>query len=187
MSFGTPRVEGRSVPDRSRGFTLIELSVVILILALLSASVVPRLIALRQGDEVRKFRSDLATSVVDARSRAMQSNQTISLSFEESERRFQLTNASDDDADRALESITLPSGLEIQALRLRSTETPAGDWTLNFYADGSCDGGGIEVSLDGRIVSLSVSQTGAPRWLEDELPEAEQDRWQAGELEVRGG
>jgi len=181
-----PLKEHHALRRQNGGFTLIELGVVVLILVLLVATVTPKLTALRQGDNVRRFESDLVSMVSEAKSLSSSNRQTVQLTYDEGSDRFQLASGTDDDADRVLSSVTVPEGVQVRTFRLRQEDLAAGTWALKFYTDGSCDPGGVEVQLDRGAASMVVSPLGSARWSRTELGEPQEDRWQAGELEQRG-
>lgn len=169
-----------------RGFSLIELSVVVLVLAMLAATVVPRLVALRRGDEVRRFKMKLPALIGEARSRAISSGETAVVQLQASENRFGLASGAESSESQA-KTISLPGDAAVQKTRIGRTEGEASDWEIRFFPDGTCQGGAIEFRIDGSILTLVVDgRSGRAQWTEGGIPPIEDEEWAAGELEIRG-
>ena len=68
-----------------------------------------------------------------------------------------------------------------------STDATASDWQVTFYADGTSDGGSVEVNQGGIVRTLVLgAKSGLAKWQDGEAPANEEDKWQAGEYERRG-
>ncbi len=168
---------------KCKGFTLIEVSVVVLIFALFSALVVPRLYSLRRGDDVRKFTIELPGAIRTIRANAISRSESLVLAYDSQSNELQVQSV---DGQEVGSSVSIPADVEVTGARIGKSDAAGSDWELRFYSDGTCDGGGINFSFDGKAQSLQLyAQTGAGRWVDGELPELGTDEWQAGELEQR--
>jgi len=164
-----------------RGFTLIELSVAIVVLALLSAIVAPRLLSVRSGQEARGVKFAIRELAREARLRAVQGGEKGYLPIEGSGERIELVQGE----ESVIRSIDVPSAVDFPTLRLGQSESGASEWELRFYADGRSDGGGLEIEHDGAVDSVLIGTDGTVTLLEGPLPEVVQESWPAGENEQR--
>lgn len=169
-----------------RGFTLIELSVVILVLALVAATVTPRLLALRRGDDVRRFKLALPALAGEARDLAHRTGQSVVLRHEPAVNSFSLST-SDEQPDSLGRPIRVPAGMTVQRARVGAQEFDSGEFEVRFFADGTAQEGGIEFLIGGARWSFVVDgNTGLGTWREGELPASDAERWPAGDFEIRG-
>lgn len=168
---------------RQNGFTLIEISVVVLILAMFAALVLPRVIPLSRGDAVRKFTIELPGAIRTIRADAMNRSESLVLAFDSQQNQLVIQSA---EGQQVGNRIAVPADIEVSGARIGKNDATGTDWELRFYPDGTCDGGGISFSFDGKAQSLQLfAETGAGRWVDGELPEIGTDEWPAGELEQR--
>ena len=168
---------------KQNGFTLIEISVVVLIFALFAALVLPRVIPLNRGDAVRKFTIELPGAIRTIRANALNRSETLVLSFDSQQNQIVVQTSEGQQVGNA---IIVPADIEVSGARIGKNDATGTDWELRFYPDGTCDGGGISFSFDGKAQSLQLfAQTGSGRWVDGELPEQGSDEWSAGELEQR--
>ncbi len=169
--------------SKQNGFTLIEISVVVLIFAMFAALVLPRVIPLNWGDAVRKFTIELPGAIRTIRADAMNRGETLVLAFDSQLGQLIVQSS---EGQQIGNSISVPDDIEVSGARIGKNDATGTDWELRFYPDGTCDGGGISFSFDGKAQSLQLfAETGAGRWVDGELPEIGTDEWSAGELEQR--
>jgi Tfp pilus assembly protein FimT len=169
---------------RVAGITFIEVSVVVLILAVMAATVMPRLVNLKRGDDVRKFRTDVLTSIKTARTTAISSGQTVQLRFEDGSNTVQIVRQEAED-EVMLRRNAAPDGVSGDAYRVGTNTVSAGDFALSFYSDGTSEQGGIQFRFDAATETLWIERDGTAEWRDGELPEPQLERWPAGELEQR--
>jgi len=169
-----------------RGFTLIELMVVIAVLSLMAALVVPNLIARERSQAARDFFSALPRLAAQARLSAIQQQATTRMTYDSASRRIvvELEPVGPEEG-RELASAPVPDGIEPGNMRTGNENSGSSDWQLRFYADGRSDGGGAEWNDAGRQRALIVDRDGISRMLEGNLPEAREERWPAGDYERR--
>jgi general secretion pathway protein H len=168
---------------RLRAFTLIEISVVILVIALLAAIVMPNLVRMKESRERREFYSRMNRFVSTARESAITENVTLAITLGSSGRSLVLVEE-DVDGERERRSLEFPDGVET-SVSDASGLGATGDWRLRFYPDGGADGGGLEFSDGGRIRSLQVSPDGSVRMADGPAEVRQQEKWQAGDYEKR--
>lgn len=171
----------------SRAFTLIELSVLVLLIALVAAAVAPNLAALKRSRVEREFPIALRRFAVEARERAISSGTPLALTFGDQLQVLSLVQVSTDGTgNQPLKQLSLTSELQTGRLELAGSESNSADWILRFFPDGTSDGGGVEFTRGNQTFCLVVdAATGASRLLDGQLPDTLGQRWQAGEIEHR--
>jgi prepilin-type N-terminal cleavage/methylation domain-containing protein len=168
-----------------RGFTLVEMSVVITILVILAALITPNLVTMQTSREVRSFVNALPDIAGRARDTAISEGVTTKLTYDDASHSILLSieKANEDDTD--VTSLTVPTQVQVTGFQADGETRSSGDWTVRFYSDGRSDGGGIETSDAGMIRSLVVDKDGVAKLQPGQLPEESEDRWPAGEYEHR--
>lgn len=168
-----------------RGFTFIEMMIVIFVLSLTAAIVMPRMVTMRESARERAFEDHLSALVARARREAQSRNQTVRLQVKES--RFEASVRVAGTDDEVLASETMPDGVSARTLTSRGTEAPTGDWYLTLYPDGRTHRAEIELSESGRSRTMRVYADGRVTWREGATGEEGEESWEAGELEQRTG
>jgi prepilin-type N-terminal cleavage/methylation domain-containing protein len=188
-----------------KGFTLIEVSVVIVVVALMAAIAFPRLQQmaasqraansidgierlLRQGREEAVRRQAFTRIVVRGSSLVLSAPDQLPLDE-------QLPAPEDEggdpiDPDRELgqiiSSAQLAEGAALAAFQLNGSESDEAEWSAGFYADGAASASGLEIDLLGRRISFIVDPTsGAVARIEGAMPLQQSPKWEAGQIEQR--
>jgi len=91
------------------------------------------------------------------------------------------TATTDESNDKTLRTLPMPVGLQFGNFQLGGSSSDAGAWRLHFFADGTCDGGGVEINDRGYVKSLVVNNHGGSQIVDGTIPDTSQDRWQAGD------
>ena len=124
-----------------RGFTLIEIMVVVAIMGLIMAMGVPTILAAVKKDGMRKAISDLQDVCAQARAEAIMQNRTVSVTFHP--RVGEQTFATDAGAGAAAGKVTasaLPSGVYFAMLDINLMDFGASDvCRVRFFPDGTSD------------------------------------------------
>lgn len=168
-----------------RAFTLVELSVVILVIALLATIVAPNVVNLARAQKSRMTPLAVRDFARRAAALAEREGTTLELRTEEGARRIVVTSPDADGGARPRLSLPLPSGTEIRIVRAGGTDRENSDPALRFYPRGRADAGVIEVVDGGRTSAVRVSPT-AEVSLADGPVEPDLDTsWPAGEYEKR--
>ncbi len=205
---------------KQTAFTLIEMLVIVVLLALFSAMVAPNLIAMRDGQQRRALYTSVADLAGQARELAIANAATTYLQVDTSANALVLkqednattyqsssastsstgdtqvvngrvqstrtksnvgTNSLDHSNDKALKSLPLAPGIQFGNFQLVGQSSDSGSWKLHFYADGSCDGGGVELTESKSTKSLVVNSRGGSQVVDGSIPDTSQDRWTAGD------
>lgn len=172
---------------RTRGFTLIELSVVIAILALLAATVFARIAAIKDSQTYHAFVNQLGEIGTQTREEAIALAKPVDLEFDSTNNRFSIHTVDDNGGDQVLSSLPVPAGYTPQRFQLSGKDSDAGEWKLYFYPDGSSDGGGVQISQGNNTISLYCdATTGKSKLTHDQLPDPSSLNWIAGDYIHRG-
>lgn len=167
-----------------RGYTLIEMIAVTVILALVAAVVVPNLGTFKDGQTRRSFINGLPRLADQARVSAVTSGQTIEVVYDGNSLAIQRP-ATDEDEANSMSREQLPAGIEVSKFQLKGEESSPEEWAVSFYADGTCDSGGLELDEGGRPIAVIFRPKSASVLVQNgALGDLPPDRWQAGELAV---
>jgi len=91
------------------------------------------------------------------------------------------TATADHSQDKIVKTLPLVSGITFGNFQLAGSSSDAGSWQLHYYADGTTDGGGMEL-VEGRgTKSVVVSPKGGVQETDGTLPDTSQDQWIAGD------
>jgi Tfp pilus assembly protein FimT len=172
--------------SKSRGFTYVELSVIIVVLALLAALVMPRLATVRDSVDAKLNLDAVQRMASRARELAIQGSRPVTMAYSESDAQFELRQTDENGDSAVVSSVPLHPAFEVSRLRTGVNELTGSDWTLTFYADGTSDGGAVELSEGGITRTLVIgAKSGLSAWQAGAMPASEADRWPAGEYERR--
>lgn len=124
---------------RRRGFTLVEILAVIVVVAMAAAIAVPNLSSTIRGQRLRDFYSGLRRLPTQASELAQRLGTPVNLTLTE-EGGFLLQNAdSDSDEGTALATLEPVAGVEFSGFRLNDEDVAEGEWIVSFYPDGTAD------------------------------------------------
>ena len=145
---------GCSTPFRSktghRGFSLIEMLVVIGILAITAIVTIPNVIAWRNGMQLRAAVNELRSDLESAKTRAVKENATVTVAFDPTAGLYRMTYLDQVANTILLKSQTLPAGVRITS----------GNNT-SFSSRGTADPCTIVLAnQQGRTKSISISFIG---------------------------
>ena len=153
----TPTSQGNcNAMHRSRGFTLIELTIVLALLSLLFVVVGPNFEAMRENQEYRSTIRNIVSAAKDARSLSIRSHTPVDLIFLPGERRFWVlrSGALVENADFQ----TIPESLELAVTSAAELRDVAGASVIRFYPSGGSSGGDVEIlrgSGTGTLLQIS--------------------------------
>lgn len=167
---------------RRRGFTLIEISTIVVILAMIAAITYPSLASVVKSQRIRSYLQDVERLTTDARGIAVQTGQTVSL-VSDGEGSFQIRASSEEsDEGQVFEQIAPVQGISATSFRLGSDDIGADEWELRFYEDGTADPGGVLLTEANETWALVIEpKTGRGRIQRGELPDTTLTEWEAGD------
>ncbi len=189
-----------------RGFTFIEMIVVVFLLTLLTAMVYPSVTAALRSQAQSNFRTELVTLTQRAREQALRSRRATVVKFDTSGRLGwdyaqdeyvdaqgnPLRSTGEEEIQLELGSlrdiVNAPEGTEYHVFRSNLANVSQTEFEVRFYPDGTADRGYIEFSQNERVFLLAIDPvTGNAVIREETLNEQSEDEWDAGELEQRVG
>jgi type II secretory pathway pseudopilin PulG len=178
-----------NVRRTSGGFTLIEMTVIIAVLLILSSAIVPRLLSFSQSQRERAFMQQLLAMTAEGREAAIRLGKDVTMQYDDSKNAFAMHYQDDSQNDSTLQTVVLPPNFQASKFEVGPNTTGASDFKLTFYPDGTADGGGVEIGRNTTdITSISVDKaTGTVSLLHDPLPEVSDQTWQAGDYVHRSG
>jgi prepilin-type N-terminal cleavage/methylation domain-containing protein len=171
-----------------RGFTLIELTIVIALIVMFAIAVAPNVLAQRRSVAVRSFFLGIRRIVSEAREAAVTQKATVYLTYDEGSNRLVVSRAStqeDSEQRQEFASLDVPDEIEPSDFRVAQADANAADWSVAFYADGTSDGGSLQLDSgeDGR--SLTITSAGYALVANGETPDPATEKWEAGSYEQR--
>ncbi len=167
--------------NRKRGFTLIEVSVVIVILSLMATLIAPRMATTIEGGKRRAYRSNVLTLVRQARAEAIGQGQTVTLSVPSTG--FQIGTTDANSNVTTIKTVAAVNGVQTSNFMRAGQSTGDTQWQLGFYPDGSTDGGSFQFVEANHTQSVAIARKDGQLTLSDgELdPATTSDaEWDAG-------
>lgn len=172
---------------------------VLMIIAVLSAGLVPRVAALREGSLERDFVQKLAQFPITAHTRAMTEKNRVVLSYDSQAHTLNLQGQADpteldpknnasqnatttDPVNQKLPSLTFPSGVEGSSFMLAGKDVGQDNWKVTFYPDGTNDSASLDIKLSQGSRRLTLNPAGKFT-LSNNTDEQPQERWAAGTYE----
>ena len=139
----------RHPPDQQRGFTLIELTIVLLIMVLGFGVIGTNISSGNQSAQLKAVARDLASALRYARGQALISHKEVAVAINLAENSYQLSNR--DKIYHFSDEIDLT--LVIAQDEFRDEETGH----IRFYADGSSSGGRVTLEWGNLIYFIDVN------------------------------
>ncbi|WP_435103498.1 GspH/FimT family pseudopilin [Arhodomonas sp. AD133] len=146
---------------RARGFTLLELMVVIAILAVAAVLVGPRFAGAIESVRLQAATRDVASALRAARTEALRERRDAAVLIDVDRGLYQLSSAS--------ESRALPEGTKVGLVAGGADISSDSQGRIVFFPDGSSSGGRISLANNGRQFRVDVNWlTGRVRILDDQ-------------------
>jgi len=154
---------------RAAGFTLLELLVVLVIAGVLMALVPPVISAVVPGTRARVAALDLASTLRDARNKAITRSTSIDVTFDTESASYVLAGSSETELPRGVALVILDRSGYVSETRHAVGHLHGHDptYTLRFYPDGSSNGlksrlgaasGGYVVAVDWLLGRVSITE-----------------------------
>jgi Tfp pilus assembly protein FimT len=172
--------------SRRKGYTLVELSVVLLILMMVVAIITPRMVNAMQAQKERQYRREVLELLRYAREDAIQSGESRTVTVRDDALEVLAENA---DSVQALRSLPTLDGMELGSFVSNGDSASQGDWSVTFYPSGESDGGYFSVASGSYEMVYNITEQGLVAIVEpnDESLSAE-GKWEAGDsISTRGG
>jgi prepilin-type N-terminal cleavage/methylation domain-containing protein len=152
------RTDSNGVADSIRnGYTLMELMIVVLITAVLSALAIPSFLQWRQNLEFRKTARDLVSILREAKSRSIKTNLEHRVEYASTNKQYRLTQGNRSNNSTLWNTVVyewteLPSGVRIDA----------NVNTIQMNTNGTANGGTLFIQNDAlkTIYEIRVARTG---------------------------
>ncbi len=180
---------------RTRGITLIEMSVVVIVILIMAALVERNFAHVKDGLAQRAFISNLRAEVTRGRLQAIQDGQTVTMQYDPAGSQFTLSEPEiNTDSNQTpqlvtdlqnltsnpVHSLKIPSGVSFSDFKTGTTDEGNGNWQLHFYPEGKSDGGGIQILIGQQTQSLLIDNHGNSSFVSGQLPDNTNDIWTSG-------
>ena len=180
----------RRRPGR-RAFTLIELTLVIAVLALMVALVVPNLLAIKRSRDLLNLEAAIGRLPAEARNAAVKSGRPVTLQITGDalvmqQSQTDASTAQTNGTSAQMKQVSLGSGIVVENAQQNGQPVDPSAWLWTAYPDGTADSGGLEFTEGSAVKSLVIPRDMNARWVDGALPDTSQDKWTAGELLQRG-
>lgn len=142
------RIVGNRKFGRARGFTLVEIMVVMVIIALVMGLVATSMSRSISGAQARAASRNLVASLRYTRARAI---------IDKKERVFQVDTENRSYQAPGRKQVTLPKGVEVSITTARSEFTSESVSGIRFFPDGGSTGGHIELLVNEREYRVNVA------------------------------
>lgn len=133
---------------KSRGFTLVELMVVMVIVALVMGLVATSMARSVSGAEARAASRNLVASLRYTRARAI---------IDKSEQVFEVDTENRSYQAPGRDAVELPEGVDVTITTARSELTSESVAGIRFFPDGGSTGGHIELTVNDREYRINVA------------------------------
>jgi len=186
---------------RQRGFSIVEVSIVVFLIIMLTSIVAPSLGAMMRGQAAIGFRQELESVAQRARTQAMRQNRATVIKFnidgqigwdflEEATTDEQIAQDEDDNFElgQVRNGVAPTETTSFTTYELNRENVSQNEWQVGFYPDGTADRAYLEFTMDNQTFVLIVNPTtGTTRVSEGTINDQEEDEWPAGEIEQRVG
>ncbi len=178
-----------------RGFTMIEVMVVTVVLALLASITVPRMVAYESGLRTLRDVQTIQSFCSDTRNLAMRSKSTYTLTYDDTTKTLTATPPDDDGSQiigsNRSESTPQEKKLE-QTWSISNVVNPqdenssGGNFEVRFFGDGTADPRTATFTEDGVDYSFRITRDGTVTLTRGAGPtNNDPTEWEAGNLEVK--
>ena len=170
---------------RRAGFTLIEMSVVILVLAMMAAIIVPGVVSLVRSQKLESFRADSLRLTRQAREAAIERSRSVTLKWEDALIAEIPPNADEEEAQQ-IGRVEPPDEATLESVIKGADTVSEDEWTITFTPVGKAEEGAIVFESNGAKYFIKIEgETGRITAGRGDPPTTVTESWEAGELEKR--
>ena len=175
---------------RNRAFTLIEMTVVITVLALMAALIMPNMVAIKRSQELRVLEAAVRRLPSEAREESRRRNAPVSLRVDgQSLVMEQIATGEDAGSDpKEIKRVTLSDDLRVEEARQGSETMDLASWKWTNYPDGSANAGSVTFQAGTATKTLRLPARGEAEWTTgaEATPSPTEENWPAGDIEHHG-
>ena len=160
-----------------------EMAVIVVILLLISAVVIPNAVSFLDSQQLKSLEASIVRMPEQARNDAVKNQDPVRLRFDGSsiiEEEVPLNGAI-----TQLKEVDLGSTVQVDLVQKNYLSGDPTSWDWTAYPDGTCDVGGVQLTVESETCSLIIPATGEAVWQTGTLPDESQDQWTAGQLQLR--
>jgi prepilin-type N-terminal cleavage/methylation domain-containing protein len=183
------------VVGRRRGFTLIEMIAVTVLIAVLASIVVSRLQNSRDGISFQRGIQGIESAANKAKSQAIQTGRTFELTFDDASQSLKVEESNPEESTNTPSSgsssedtpngdTSIGSGWSVFEVRKPDGSTES-SLSIKFFADGTAESKSVEFHSGNAPISLIVKQNGSIEVKRGALSEEANEEWEAGNIEQR--
>ncbi|MFM9873600.1 MAG: Tfp pilus assembly protein FimT/FimU [Fimbriimonadaceae bacterium] len=186
---------------RRRGFTIVEVSIVIFMIILLTSIVAPSLHSLQRSQSDIGFRQNFESVAQVARSQAMRQNRATVLKFNNDgqigwdfleDPATEQQQTQDDNANIQLgevrNGVSPTDETTFDTYQLNNEDVQQSEWQVGFYPDGTADNAVLQFTMGDQTFLFSVNpQSGSTTVRQGTIDDQTEYEWPAGEIEQRVG
>ncbi|HEX5322391.1 MAG TPA: hypothetical protein VFW40_01295, partial [Capsulimonadaceae bacterium] len=187
----------RSKLAASRGFTFMEMMVIILVVLLISALVLPKVVAFTRSRAQKDLEGSIARLPSEARADSVKNQMPVSISIQDNQlveqklpqavvqtqanggQPQQNTNTQ----PQVIKQIDLGNDIQVASVEKNGQPADIGTWNWTVYPDGTADDAGVEFSEGSVTKSLILPAYGDSQWVSGNLPGQTPTQWPAGQLQ----
>jgi general secretion pathway protein H len=146
------------IGPRSRGFSLLELIIVLIIISLLTLLVVPRFIGTMSHMEVRSVAKKISAILRFSRNNAINKNKIYQVNYDAESNLVSVQSADEGDDKLSVQnSYPLPKDIRMEKVEVGKTLFESALPSFEFYPNGGANGGTAVVrGGEGRAYSIQV-------------------------------
>lgn len=172
-----------------RGFTLVELSVVIVLIALFAATILPKLVVVRDSQRAAAFRTEITRFFREARENAVTRRAVIEVRYDgDSWEMVQLPSETEDAEEEQLSQLGMLVGTSATAFRMNDADVAADEFLVRCYPDGTVTDAVLEWGGEGETYVLNLDgPSGRVTMRRGTIENQAEEDWPAGEIEKRAG
>jgi Tfp pilus assembly protein FimT len=165
------------------GFTLMEMTVILAVLTIITAAVVPTIVSVQASEQLKSTEATIARLPDVARNEAAKDQCPVRLRFDGSsviEEELPLNGTV-----TQISEVSLGSNIQVDQTQKNYVTVDSAEWNWTAYPDGTSDIGGVQFSVDSETRSLIIPASGDSIWTTGPLPDESQNQWTAGQLLLR--